>query len=395
LFSLERPPGKTLLIGGGYVALECAGFLSHIGQSASVMVRDELLRGFDAQMAGKVVEYMAATGTKFMRGYRPLKLERVGEGDAAKVRVHFKSTADAGDESIQSEEFDTVVFATGRAPVTTGLNLEGVGVAMHAASGKVLGNRGVLVAPGSASAAAAAAATAAAQSHAGKVSHKAMAGGAAPGASVAAHLRGSMWSETTSVPSVHVVGDALYGTAELTPVAIRAGKLLAQRIMAGLMDGKPEDEEDAAQQALYRGAVMDYHLVPTTVFTPMEYGCVGLSEEAATAMLGADAVDVYHLQYDTLELSLAHRVDVEGTPMPPQCYMKLIVAREEGGRVLGLHVMGPSAGEVIQGFAVGMRMGMTKADVEATVGIHPTHAEEVVGLDRTKRSGEPFVKSSC
>ena len=143
---------------------------------------------------------------------------------------------------------------------------------------------------------------------------------------------------------------------------------------------------------------MRYDLVPTTVFTPVEYGAVGLSEEEAQRRYGADGVDVYHLAYDTLELSVAHRVDTSGIPVGPQCYSKLVVTRgatPKDERVLGLHVLGPHAGEVVQGFAVALRMGATRADLEATVGIHPTHAEEIVALDRSKRSGTSFVKTSC
>lgn len=77
------------------------------------------------------------------------------------------------------------------------------------------------------------------------------------------------------------------------------------------------------------------------------------------------------------------------TPLPqdPPCYAKVVCERGgSGARVLGMHVIGPAAGDVIQGFAVAVRLGMTKGDLDATVGIHPTHAEELVLLDKTKRT---------
>lgn len=187
---------------------------------------------------------------------------------------------------------------------------------------------------------------------------------------------------------------------------------------------------------------MDYNHIPTTIFTPMEYGCVGLSEEGAKEAYGAEGYEVYHAAYDTLELTVAHRNDASGVPLPPQCYTKVITTREPGAgaaadphsaaarqRVIGIHVLGPNAGElrvatgplagtrcrpplprglrlvtcarvtlhvaavaavvaaaaaaaageVIQGFATAVRMGATKADLDTTIGIHPTHAGEPVG----------------
>lgn len=231
----------------------------------------------------------------------------------------------------------------------------------------------------------------------------------------------SIWSETTNLPSLHAVGDVLSGCPELTPVAIRAGRLLARRIMQKVLPVEGEDSDatvTAEDTATGSGSAalsdplalaMDYGTVPTTVFTPMEYGCVGLSEEAAEAVYGSEGIEVYHAAYDTLELSVAHRLDANGMPLPPHCYCKVITTREPRQpehasastpsaarqRVIGMHVLGPHAGEVVQGFATAMKLGLTKGDLDATVGIHPTHAEEFVGLEKTKRSGVSYTKTSC
>uniref|UniRef100_A0A096LP96 Thioredoxin reductase 2 n=1 Tax=Homo sapiens TaxID=9606 RepID=A0A096LP96_HUMAN len=161
------------------------------------------------------------------------------------------------------------------------------------------------------------------------------------------------------------------GRPELTPIAIMAGRLLVQRLFGGSSD------------------LMDYDNVPTTVFTPLEYGCVGLSEEEAVARHGQEHVEVYHAHYKPLEFTVAGR-DAS------QCYVKMVCLREPPQLVLGLHFLGPNAGEVTQGFALGIKCGASYAQVMRTVGIHPTCSEEVVKLRISKRSGlDPTVTGCC
>ena len=137
---------------------------------------------------------------------------------------------------------------------------------------------------------------------------------------------------------------------ELTPVAIQAGKLLARRIVGSSK------------------ALTNYNLVPTTVFTPIEYGCCGLSEEEALEKYGEGAIEVYHGNHWPLEWTVAHRPE-------NACYVKLIVNVEDDERVVGFHYLGPNAGEVTQGFAGMLKLNATKADIEDLIGIHPTCAE--------------------
>ena len=311
---------------------------------------------------------MSSTGTRFIRGSQPRKLERAEANVAADgtpqpggIRVTWQSAA--GQE--EHEVFDTVVFATGRAPVTAGLGLPKVGVLLDL-GGKIVGG-GPLATLKDATAAE-------------RLGER------------------SPWSETSTVPSIHAIGDVLAGRPELTPVAIRAGKLLAMRLMSGELDDVPPSQPATSRQSAALRTSMDYTAVATTVFTPIEYACVGLSEEQACAAYGAEGVDAYHSAYDTLELAVAHRADPVGLPLPPQCYSKVIVTRgtsPSDERVLGIHVLGPNAGEVIQGYAVAVKMGATRADLLETVAIHPTHSEEILNLEHTKRSGESFVKTSC
>ena len=111
LFSLKEPPGRTLVVGASYVALECAGFLHAIGFSSTVMMRSIPLRGFDQQCAELVVDYMQKDGVDIWRGCLPKKFERVGK----QVKVHY--TDDKGE--MKEDVFDTVLLAIGRsdAPV--------------------------------------------------------------------------------------------------------------------------------------------------------------------------------------------------------------------------------------------------------------------------------------
>ncbi|NWX97131.1 TRXR2 reductase, partial [Nothoprocta ornata] len=177
-------------------------------------------------------------------------------------------------------------------------------------------------------------------------------------------------SEATSVPHIYAVGDITEGRPELTPTAIAAGKLLARRLF-----GQSSE-------------LMDYDNVPTTVFTPLEYGCVGLSEEKAVQCYGSDNIEVYHAYYKPLEFTVAKR---DAT----QCYIKMVCLREREQRILGLHFIGPNAGEVIQGFALGIKCGATYAQLMKTIGIHPTCAEEITKLHITKRSGLDATVTGC
>jgi thioredoxin reductase (NADPH) len=181
--------------------------------------------------------------------------------------------------------------------------------------------------------------------------------------------------ERTNVPHVYAVGDVLAGKLELTPVAIKAGEMLARRLF----------------KAGYTRS-MDYEMIATTVFTPSEYGSVGLSEEAAVAKHGADHIESYLWQWTTLEHQAVHRIKHRSVrvdqfdDMPKNCMAKLVCLREGDQKVVGFHYLGPSAGELTQGFALAVKVGCTKADFDDCVGIHPTDAEAFCSLE-VKRSG--------
>lgn len=289
LFSLRKSPGKTLCVGASYIALECAGLLSELGLDVTVAARSVLLRGFDKQCGAKVGQIMEELGTRILTQTHVRSIRKDSTG---KLRAVLEDAS--GQE--REESFDTIFYATGRYADLQGLHLERVGVETNSKTGKI-----------------------------------------------------PAVEERTNIPNIFAVGDVLEGKPELTPVAVKAGELLAKRLFGG-----------SSKQ-------MDYELVPTTVFTPSEYGCIGLSEEQAVAKYGEDDVEVYLSEFTTLEISATHRQkhkrkaedegkeseekdswSMEDDGMSANCLSKLITVKSLGERVVGFHFVGPNAGEVTQ-----------------------------------------------
>jgi thioredoxin reductase (NADPH) len=175
LFTLPKAPGKTLVVGASYVALECAGFLSAFGYDTQVMVRSIFLRGFDQQMADRIANHMSEYHTKFIRNATPSKLEKADPNGRIKVTY-----SQDGEE--KTEEYDTVLFAMGRYAVTAGLNMGNAGLTCEK-NGKF------------------------------KVDDREMI--------------------DAKVPHIYAIGDIQYGKLELTPTAIMAGMLLSKRLYGG------------------------------------------------------------------------------------------------------------------------------------------------------------------
>nr|XP_013000503.2 thioredoxin reductase 3 [Cavia porcellus] len=315
LFSLPYCPGKTLVVGASYVALECAGFLAGFGLDVTVMVRSILLRGFDREMAEKVGSYMEQHGVKFLRKFIPVMIQQLEKGLPGKLKVSAKSTE--GSNMIE-DVYNTVLLAIGRDTYVRKIGLEKIGVSISERSGKIPVND----------------------------------------------------VEQTNVPHIYAIGDILEGKPELTPVAIQAGKLLARRLFGGSLEK------------------CDYINIPTTVFTPLEYGCCGLSEEAAIEVYKNENLEVFHSFFLPLEWTVARRES-------NTCYAKIICNKLDSDRVIGFHVLGPNAGEITQGFAAAMKCGLTKQLLDNTVGIHPTCAEVFTTLDITKSSGLDITQRGC
>lgn len=154
----------------------------------------------------------------------------------------------------------------------------------------------------------------------------------------------------TSLPSVHALGDVT-ARVQLTPVALGEAMVLVDHLFG---DGRRQ---------------MGYDYIPTAVFTHPNIGTVGYGEEDAKAKFGA--VRIFRSDFKALKHTLSGSTE--------RTLMKLVVD-QASDRVVGLHMVGPDAGEIVQGFAVAMKAGATKAAFDATIGIHPTAAEEFVTM---------------
>lgn len=160
--------------------------------------------------------------------------------------------------------------------------------------------------------------------------------------------------QNTNVDGIYAVGDIIENSIDLTPVAIAAGRRLSER----LFNNKPNEH-------------LDYSLVPTVIFTHPPIGTIGLSEIQAIEQYGKDDIKCYTSTFTPMYSAVTqHR---------QRCTMKLVCLGEEE-KVIGLHGIGFGVDEMIQGFAVAIKMGATKADFDNTVAIHPTGSEEFVTM---------------
>jgi glutathione reductase (NADPH) len=154
----------------------------------------------------------------------------------------------------------------------------------------------------------------------------------------------------TSVPHIYAVGDVT-DRINLTPVAIREGHAFADTVFGG------------------REVIVDHTDIPTAVFSEPEVGVIGLSEMEARQ--GYARVDIYKSSFRTLKMTLAAR--------DTRCFFKLVVDGDSD-RVLGCHIVGPDAGEMIQLVGIAIKMNATKADFDRVMAVHPTAAEELVTM---------------
>ncbi|GMF18484.1 unnamed protein product [Phytophthora fragariaefolia] len=169
--------------------------------------------------------------------------------------------------------------------------------------------------------------------------------------------------QETSNSAVLAVGDVC-GTPALTPVAIAAGRRLSDRLFGGMKDAK-----------------ISYENIPTVVFSHPPIGTTGLTEEQARRKYGDDNVKVYTSRFVNMYYGLINEMD-EATgeaKEKPKTAMKLVCAGKEE-KVVGLHMIGMAADEILQGFGVAVKMGATKADFDNCIAIHPTAGEELVTL---------------
>lgn len=301
LFSLEKSPGKTLVIGAGYVALECAGFLAGLTSTTnqiSVLIRSIALRGFDTDLVSKVTENLEkAHGIQMLYG---LTLKSIIKQSDGRLLVTYSDN--------KTDVFDTVLTAVGRYADTKGLGITGISNSNDSSNSN--GN-------GTGTSSDTVGIQLAINSKNGKlICH----------------------NEQTSIPHIYAIGDVIDGAPELTPSAILSGKLLARRLFNN------------------ENTYMNYHNIATTVFTPLELGTVGYSEEAAIEKYGSNNIETYLSEFIPLEWTINSS---EGSRVDQLCFAKIVTDKTRNNLVIGLHIASPNAGEIIQGFSCAMLKGIT------------------------------------
>ncbi|MBX3508058.1 MAG: glutathione-disulfide reductase [Parvibaculum sp.] len=285
-FHLEELPGRVVVVGGGYIAVEFAGIFNGLGARTMQLYRGPLfMRGFDDDLRTLLAEEMSKKGVDLRMD---ADIKAIGKKDG---ELHLTLT---NGDVIKT---DAVMYATGRVPNTKGLGLEAAGVK--------LGKNGEVIV--------------------------------------------DEYSQT-SVPSIYAVGDVT-GRANLTPVAIREGHAFADTVYGG------------------RKVKVDHSIIPTAVFSQPELGTVGLTEALARAR--HPEIDLYKTSFRAMKNTLSGSQE--------RTFMKLVVDAQSD-RVLGVHLMGPGSGELIQAVGIAVTMGATKAQFDATIAVHPTAAEELVTL---------------
>ena len=289
-FELDEVPKRTAVIGAGYIAVEVAGVLNALGSDTHLFVRKD----------------------------RPLRTfdkdivdvlvdEMAKSGPTLHTHANATEVVKNADDSLtisfdngETITVDCLIWAIGRAANTSGFRLEKTGV---------------------------------------KLTEK-----------------GTIYSdefENTSVPGIYALGDVT-GKLDLTPVAVKAGRQLSERLFNNKADAK-----------------LDYTDVATVVFSHPVIGSVGLTEEKAVAKYGAENIKVYKSSFTPMYTAL-------GDNRQPST-MKLVTLGDDE-KIIGLHGIGYGVDEMIQGFSVAIKMGATKADFDNTVAIHPTGSEEFVTM---------------
>lgn len=288
-FELSEQPKRVLIAGSGYVAVELAGVLNGLGSDVQLVVRKDSV----------LRSFDSMLSSELMDSMRKSGIQlETGVVPTQLVEAENGLIVRAED----GREFgpvDSVIWAIGRSPNTFNLSLQKAGVETD------------------------------------------------------------RWGfvptdkyQQTNIENIFALGDVT-GQAALTPVAIAAGRRLADRLYGGM-----------------EGRYLDYNLIPTVIFSHPTIGTVGMTEDEAREQFGDD-MKVYTSAFTPMFYALG---DDKG-----RSSMKLVTAGADE-KVVGCHVFGPGADEMLQGFAVAIRMGATKKDFDDTVAIHPTNAEEVVTM---------------
>lgn len=287
-FALTEQPRNICIVGGGYIGVELAGVLRAFGSAVTVVALESKLLETFDPVIGETVSHNMAQDGIVM--HLPFAVTGL-ERRADGIAV-------LGRDVEPLTGFDTVLWAVGRRANAGQLKVEAAGLTLER------------------------------------------------NGTIATDIY-----QNTAVPGIYAVGD-VSGRIALTPVAIAAGRRLADR----LFGDQPNRH-------------LDYENVPTVLFAHPPAGSVGLTEAAARA--SGERVTVYETAFVPMKYALNRH--------GPRTAMKLVCAGDNE-RVVGIHMVGDGVDEMLQGFAVAVKMGATKADFDNTVAIHPVSAEELVTL---------------
>jgi glutathione reductase (NADPH) len=289
-FALNQRPNRIAIAGSGYIAVELAGVLNSLGAEVTMYLRKSHVLGeFDSILSKTLFDELKNSGVQLKTENQIRQIRKLDDGSLEIVDLH---------DDVQGG-LDQILFAIGRSPDHGSLNIENSGVELD--------ERG--------------------------------------------YVKTDLYQNTNQA-HIFALGD-ITGRAPLTPVAIAAGRRLADRLYNG-----------------QTGRHLDYQNIATVVFSHPPIGTVGLTETAAIKKYG-DQIKIYQTSFTAMYNSISDH--------PVQTAMKLVCLGEQE-RVIGCHVIGPGADEMLQGFAVAVRMGATKKDFDDTVAIHPTSAEELVTM---------------
>ena len=288
-FTLEQQPQHVVIAGAGYIAVELAGLLKLLGSDVTMLIRKEHFLGRFDVMLRETL--MEAMQDDGINIMTGVHLDRIEQDDTGGIVLYTRNGQ-------RWSGYDALFWAVGRKNNIDELNLQAAGFD-----------------------------------------------------SVDDYIPTDAF-QNTSVPGIYAVGD-ITGRAALTPVAIAAGRHLADRLFGHDRDSR-----------------LDYDNIPTVVFSHPPVATVGLTEDEARDRY-QDDIRIYQSRF----VPLYHAV----TDPSRRTVMKLVTVGAEE-RIVGCHIIGPGADEMLQGFAVAIRMGATRADFNNTVAIHPTSAEELVTM---------------
>lgn len=288
-FELERQPEKVAVIGGGYIGVELSGVLQALGSQVTLVALENRVLELFDAMIGDVLADEMVAQGIEMK----LGFQVTGlSRTAAGLSLHA-----ASGETLAG--FDSIIWAVGRSPNTRELNLEAAGVAVQP--------NGIIPTDD---------------------------------------------FQNTNVSGIYAIGDVT-GRTPLTPVAIAAGRKLADRLFNHNANSK-----------------VDYDNIPSVVFAHPPVGTIGLTEAQAHERYGNN-ITVYTSTFTPMRHAFsAHASNTA---------MKLVCVGE-AEKIVGIHLIGDSVDEMLQGFAVAVKMGATKSDFDSTIAIHPSSAEELVTM---------------